>query len=97
MARGVENKVVTVFHLREEQPVLTACFFTFLFAEEWCERRQPFLADSQQILRGQRVRQFLEALRMAALQKEIGGLLEIDSLLAQAISQPVMLIEADTR
>jgi hypothetical protein len=93
----VKDQVVTVFHLREEEPMLTAATFAFAFFEEWSQTGQPFLPTAEQIIGGQGICQFLELLRMTAFQKCIGTLLKIDAFYLHPVSQPVMLIEADTR
>jgi hypothetical protein len=61
------------------------------------ERCQPLLTALQQVLRGERVGEFLLAGRIVALQECIGALLEIDALFAHPNRQPVVLIEADPR
>src|SRR5712671_3484246 len=63
--------------------------------EEGREVRQPLLAAGHQIPRGERVGEFLQALRNCAFQEGIGGLLESDTLLAHAVGEPMVLIEAD--
>jgi hypothetical protein len=57
---------------------------------------QPLLAASQQISRNERAGECLQTIGCCAFQEGIGELLKSDAVLAQAISQPMMLIEADT-
>ena len=64
--------------------------------EEGREVRQPLLAAGHQIPRGERVGELLQAIGSYAFQEGIGGLLESDTLLARAVGQPMVLIEADT-
>ena len=92
----MEHQIVAVLHLGKEQPVLAAMLFAFAFGEVGRKVRQPLLTAGQQILRCERVRQFLEPLRVAAFQEGVGALLEVDLLLAHPVGQPVMLIQADT-
>src|SRR6202030_4504294 len=63
--------------------------------KEWHEARQPLLAAMQQIPRGERVGELLEAFGLSASREGIGTLLEVDALLTHAVGQPMMLIEAD--
>src|ERR1700720_3620676 len=63
--------------------------------KEWREARQPLLAAMQQIPRGERVGELLEAFGLSASREGIGTLLEVDALLTHAVGQPMMLIEAD--
>src|SRR5580704_14002376 len=64
--------------------------------EEGREVRQPLLAAGHQISRYERVGEFLQAIGCCAFQEGIGALLESDAVLAHAVGQPVVLIEADT-
>jgi hypothetical protein len=64
--------------------------------EKGCEVRQPLLAASHEISRNERVGEYLHSIGCCAFQEGIGELLESDAVLAQAISQPVVLVEADT-
>src|SRR4030088_2368485 len=75
-----EDEVVAEFDLREEQSVSATSLFSLSCGEKGCEVRQPLLTASHQISRNERV----------------GELLESDTALAQAIGQPMVLIEADT-
>jgi hypothetical protein len=91
---ATEDQVVAVFHLSEEQPVLASGLFAFLFLEEGRECGQPLASASQQIAGGERIAQLLQAGEVAALQKGVGGLAEVDVFFSQTIGQPVMLIQA---
>ena len=64
-------------------------------AEEGREVRQPLLAAGHQISRSERIGEFLQAIRRCAFQEGIGELLESDAVLAHAVGQPMVLIEAD--
>jgi len=55
------------------------------------------LATAEQIVRRQGIGQLLELLRMTAFEERIGTLLKIDAFGAHAVSQPVVLIEANAR
>src|SRR6516164_5928348 len=93
---AAEDQVVAEFDLREEQPVPATCFLPLSCGEKGCELRQPLLAANQQISRSERVGECLEAIGCCAFEEYIGELLESDAILAQAIGQPMVLIEADT-
>ena len=54
------------------------------------------MAAGHQISRGERVGEFLQLIGSCAFQEGIGALLESDALLAHAVCQPVVLVEADT-
>ena len=90
-----EDEVVAELDLREEQPMLAAGFLPLPGGKERREARQPFLAATQQIPRGERVGELLEAFGLGASDEGIGALLEVDALLTHAVGQPMMLIEAD--
>jgi hypothetical protein len=68
---------------RREQAMLTTSLLALPFGEEGSQAGQPLLAAEQQILRRQRVGQFLESLGMAAFQKSVRALLKGDACLAQ--------------
>ena len=91
----MEDEVVAELDLREEQPMLAARLLSLSCGEERREARQPLLAAGQQISRGERVGELLEAIGRRASEEGIGALLEVDALLAHSVGQPVMLIEAD--
>ena len=92
---AAEDEVVAVLDLREEQPVLAAGLLPLFCGKEGGKARQPFLAAGQQVPRGERVGELLEALWYRAFEKGIGALLEVDALLPHPVREPVMLIEAD--
>ena len=56
---------------------------------------QPLLTAGHQIPRGERVGEFLQAIGSCAFQEGIGELLESDVVRAQAVGQPMVLVEAD--
>src|SRR5438105_3237413 len=93
----MEDEVVAIFHLREEQTMLTTGMLPLPVGNERSECGKPLLAALQQVLSGERVGEFLQARRVAALQKRVGGLLKIDSLFPHPNRQPVVLVEADPR
>src|SRR5216683_1724433 len=76
--------------------MLTSGLFALPFGKKGSEGVQPLAAAGQQIVYGERIRQFLEPLGIAAAQEGVGSLLEIDSLLSQAMGQPMVLVETDT-
>src|SRR5262249_18809987 len=63
--------------------------------EEGREMGQPLLAAGHQIPRAERVGEFLQAIGSCAFQEGIGELLESDVVRAQAVGQPMVLVEAD--
>ena len=67
-----EDEVVAVLDLREEQPVLAAGLLSLSCGEEGREVRQPLLAAGQQIPRGERVGEFLQAIGSCAFEEGIG-------------------------
>jgi hypothetical protein len=75
--------------------MLTTGLLALLFREEGSEAVQPLAAADEQIVRGQRIGQFLQPLGVTAAQEGVGGLLEIESLLPHALGEPVMLVETD--
>jgi hypothetical protein len=93
----MEDEVVTILHLREEEPVLTARRLALLGGEERSEGRQPFLSTTPQILGGKRVGQLLHPTGMAAPQGGVGALLKVDFLFSQAKRQPMVLVQAYPR
>ena len=44
---AAEDQIVTIFHLAEEQPVLTACLAALAGFEEWGQKGEPFLSTLQ--------------------------------------------------
>jgi len=90
-----EDQVVAEFDLREEQPVPATCFLTLSCGEKRCEVCQPLLTASQQISRNERVGECLQAIRCGAFEEGVSYLLESDPALAQAIGEPMVLVEAD--
>src|SRR5947209_5472301 len=93
----MEDEVVAILHLREEQTMLTARLFAFLIGDKRCKCGEPLLAAREKIPGGQRVGQFLQSRRVAALEERIGGWLEINPFFPHPSRQPVMLVEADPR
>ena len=93
---AAEDEVVAEFRLGEEKPVLATGLPTFPFGEKRGEGGQPLLTAGQQVAGRQGIGQFLQSGRMGAAQERIGALLKIDVLLAQAPTQPVMLIQTHT-
>jgi hypothetical protein len=91
----MKNQVVAEFGLGEEQPVPATGLFALLRGEEWGEAGQPLLAAGDEIARGEFVSQFLQALGVGARHEGVRTLAEVDALRAQAIGQPMMLVEAE--
>src|SRR6185503_19310820 len=82
--------------LGEEQTVLTPCMLSLACGEEGRQARQPLLATTHEISGRERVGEFLQAIGGCAFQEGVGVLLEFDAVLAYAVRQPMMLVEADT-
>src|SRR6266498_1102519 len=91
----MEDQVVAVLDLRKEQTMLAAGASSLLVGEEWGEAGEPFLPAAREIACRQGVGQFLEPLRVRALQEGVGALLEADALGPQLIRQPMVLVETD--
>src|ERR1019366_4742242 len=75
--------------------MLTTGLFALLLREDGSEAVQPLAAADQQIVRGQRIGEFLKPLGVTATQEGVGGLLKVDVLLLHAEGEPVMLVETD--
>src|SRR6266481_8165768 len=93
---AAEDEIVAVLHLGKEQPMLAPSLAAFLLGEEGGKGAEPFLGANQQIAASERVSQLLQALGIGTVEESVGTLLERDSFLAQAVGQPVVLIEADS-
>jgi hypothetical protein len=93
---ATEDEVVAEFDLREEQPVAAPRLLSLSRGEKGGEMRQPLSAACHQVSRNERVGECLQAIGCRAFEEGIGELLESDAVLAQAIGQPMVLIEADT-
>jgi hypothetical protein len=91
----MEDQVVAVLDLRDEQPVLTAGPSTFPVGKERGESREPLLPAAHEIAGGQGIGEFLQPLRLDALQEGVDTLLKADAFGAELIRQPVMLIQTD--
>jgi hypothetical protein len=92
---AVKNEVVAILHLGEEEPVLAAATFAFALFEEPSQTGQPFLPAAEEVMGSQGIGQLLELAWITAFEEGIGTLLKIDALVAYALSQPVVLIEAN--
>src|SRR5712692_11815853 len=92
----MENEVVAVLRLREEQAMLDAGLLPFPRGEEGSETRQPFLRTGDDILGSEGIGQFLQRLRIAAVQEGVGALLKPNATLTHSVGQPVVLVEADS-
>jgi hypothetical protein len=90
---AMENEIIAILDLSKEQTMLTTGLFALLFREEGSEAVQPLATADQQIVRGQRIGEFLKPLGVRATQEGIGGLLSV--LLLHAAGEPVMLVETD--
>ncbi len=75
--------------------MLTSSVFALLFGEEGSEAVQPLAAADEQMVRGQRIGEFLQPLGVTATQEGVGGLLKVEVLLLHALGEPVMLVETD--
>src|SRR5215467_124680 len=58
---AMEDEVVAILHLRKEKTMLASGLLAFLVRDERGERCQPFLTTLQQVPRGERVGEFLQA------------------------------------
>jgi hypothetical protein len=92
-----EDEVVAELDLGEEQPMLAAGVFSLAGGKERRETGQPLLAASDEVARLELVGKLLQALGPGAFPECVGVLLKIDVLLAHAVGQPMMLVEADPR
>src|SRR5208283_3187070 len=64
------------------------------------ERREagkPLLAATDEVAWGQFFGELLQAPRFGATDEGVGALPEVDALLAQAVGEPMMLVEIDPR
>ena len=68
---------------------------SFSGSEEWNQLPEPFAAAAGEIRCRQGIGDFLKDRRVSTTGKGIGGLLEADSPLDQAIGNPVMLVQAE--
>jgi hypothetical protein len=68
-----------------------------LFLKKGVKQGQPFLPAAERIVCREGIGQFLKLLQMTAFKECIGTLLKIDAFGAHAVSQPVVLIETNTR
>jgi len=93
----MEDEIVAILHLCKEQAMLTPGLLAFGFSKERCEIGQPLLAAGQQILGCEGIGEFLQALGITAPQKRVRALAKINALLAQAIGEPVVLIQTHSR
>ena len=93
---AAEDEIVTVFHLREEEAVLTP-MLALARRKERREGRQPLLAAALQIMRGERVRQGLQPTGIVAAQERVRAWSEGDALRPHLGGEPVMLVETDAR
>ena len=75
--------------------MLTTGLFALLLREEGSEAVQPVAAADEQIVRGQRIGEFLQPLGVTAAQEGVGGLLKVDVLLLHTPGEPVMLVETE--
>jgi len=94
---AMEHEIVAELGLGEEQPMPAAGFFAFRGSEERREAGKPLLAATDEIARGQFVGEFLQAPRFGATDEGVGALPEVDAFLAQAVGEPMMLVEANPR
>src|SRR2546426_8407655 len=76
--------------------MLAPSLAAFFLGEEGGKGAEPFLGANQQIAASERVSQLLQALGIGTVEESVRALLERDSFLAQAVGQPVVLIEANS-
>jgi len=68
-----------------------------LRGEERREAGKPLLAATDEVARDQFVGELLQPPRFGASHEGVGALPEVDALLAQAVGEPMMLVEANPR
>ena len=78
----VKDQIVAILDLGEEQPVPAAGVFALPRGEEGSERSQPLLPTAQQILRCQRVGEFLKTCEVAASEDRIRAFFKADTFSA---------------
>ena len=93
----MEDQIVAELGLREEQSMPAAGFFPLRCGEERREAGKPLPAATDKIVRGQLIGEFLQAFGVGATHKGVRRLPEADALLAHAVGEPMMLVEADLR
>jgi len=96
-AHGTADSGPPRLGLGKEQPVAATGLVALLRGEERREAGKPLLAATDEVARGQFVGEFLQATRFGATNEGVGALPEVDALLAQAVCEPMMLVEADPR
>jgi hypothetical protein len=96
LPQGNQTEVLEAIR-REEQAMLTTSLLPFPVGDERSECGKPLLAALQQVLSGERIGEFLQARRIAALQKRVGALLKVDALFSHPNRQPMVLVEAHPR
>jgi hypothetical protein len=90
LAQGIEcspamaDEIIAILDLSKEEAMLTAGLFALLLGEKGSESVQPLAAADEQVVRGQRIGQFLQPLGIRATQEGVAGLLKGDVLLLQA-------------
>jgi hypothetical protein len=94
---AMEYEIVAELGLGEEQPMPAAGLFAFRGGKERREAGKPLLAATDEVAGGQFVGELLQAPRFGATDEGVGALPEVDALLAQAVGEPMMLVEIDPR
>src|SRR5712692_7026410 len=91
---AAEDEIVAVFHLCEEEAMLTS-MLPLAWLKKRREGRQPLLTATLQVVRREGIGHFLQASRIAAAEEGVRTLPERDALGPQFVRDPVMLIQAD--
>jgi hypothetical protein len=81
--------------LSEEEAMLDARLASLAGGKEGHQASEPFLSTAEDVLGLQGIRQGLKLPGVATPEKSIGARLEAQASRAQALRQPVMLIEID--
>ena len=79
-----KDEIVAELHLRKKQPVLNTGKLSLLGSEKGREAGQPFVGAGDQIFGGEGIGEFLQGLRIGALQKDVRTLLKANATLLQA-------------
>src|SRR5262249_35245675 len=90
-----EDQIVAELDLREEQPMLAAGVVALVGGKKRRQPRQPLLPAAQDIPCREPIGERLQAVGRRAADEGIGALPEGDAVLAHAVGEPMMLIEAD--
>jgi len=67
----MENEIIAILDLSKEEAMLTAGLSALPFGKEGSEAVQPLAAADEQIVRGQRIGEFLKSLGVTATKKAL--------------------------